>query len=261
MLRTRLAGSALLLVLSGLALRAADPHKSAGVNVAAVGVLAPSGKVLFLPGDSHVEAVAVFNGKPLWTSEDATRPLLATADHVFAQARVKGKRNQVKVVILDATTGERVRESETITFPDWVSVQPDYGLRFRSAARLDKDGFLFIWEARTFRDGGPPPPEFGPDGKPYVDPNAKQAGGAVRVDAATGRVSTVKDYKPKDTDFPSELGTKTTANGWVFRVEQVPTDTGKPYALLPRRLVAEREDGKGSWKRPIDSEVNLPPRP
>src|SRR5262249_37328617 len=154
---------------------------------------------LFLPSAAGgIEAVALFNGKALWESKDASRLLLATDDRVFAQALVKDKRNQVKVVVLDAITGERLLESEVITFPDWVSVRPDYGLRFRSGARLNKGNLVLAWEARAFYDGGPPLPEFGLDGKPYVDPNAKKAGGAVRVNLTSRKVATVKGYSPKE---------------------------------------------------------------
>jgi hypothetical protein len=258
----RLVASVLMLALSSSILTAAEPGKATSTDVAGLALLAPSGKVLYLPGDSYVEAVAVFNGKQLWQSKDATNPLLATADHVFAQVEVKGKHNQVKLVILEATTGETIRSSEVITFPDWVSVQRDYGLTFRSTARLDKNDVVFVWAARTFHDGGEPLPISGPDGKPYKDPNAKEAGGAVRVDIATGRISAEKDYKPKDTDFPSGLGTKTKSAGWSFWVEHLPSKgNGMPHSLEPRVLIAERDDGKASWKRPIASEIFLPPRP
>ena len=58
----------------------ADPPEATGVTVCNLGVLAPSGKALFLPGTSGVEAIAVFNGKPLWEAKGAGVPLLATAD-------------------------------------------------------------------------------------------------------------------------------------------------------------------------------------
>jgi hypothetical protein len=88
----------------------ADPPKATGVTVCNLGVLAPSGKVLFLPGPSGVEAITVFNGKPLWEAKGTGVPLLATADYVVSQIQVKGKKNQVRLVVLDATTGERIRE-------------------------------------------------------------------------------------------------------------------------------------------------------
>lgn len=230
------------------------PRENApGVSVAGVGVLAPTGKVLFLPGETGTEAVAIFNGKLLWSAEGTGEPLLASAEHVFSQVQVKGKANQVKLAILDATTGEKVRESDAIEFPDWVSVPVEYGHGFRSAARLDKDGVLFVWDAHTFQDGGRPPPD--------RDPNAKKASGAFRIDVKTGRVSAVKDYKPKDEELNGTLGTKTRVGGWAFWVESGQSSGAGARTTVSRVLKAERLEGKGEWKRPIAGVVHLLPRP
>ena len=244
---------------------AGEAAQAAGPNVCGVGILSPSGKVLFLPSASGgIEAVALFNGKTLWQSKGASRPLLATNTKIFAQASIKDKRNQVKIVVLDAATGEHLLESAVISFPDWVSVRPDFGLSFRSGARLENKDLVFAWEAEAFHDGGPPLPQFGPDGKPYVDPNAKKAGGAFRVNLTTGKPAAVKGYQPKEADFPehrpSWVGT-TRAQGWKFRVEETGPDPGYPYQLSTRILKAERADGKRSWEHRIAGEVYLPPRP
>jgi hypothetical protein len=244
---------------------AGTASKPAAPLVAGVGVPAPSGKVLFLPSATGgVEAVAVYNGKRLREVKDGTRPLLATADRVFAWAEVKGKRNQLRVVVLNAATGERLLRSEAITFPDWASVRRDFGLRFHSAARLKKGGLVLLWKARRFQDRGPPPPLFGDDGKPYVDPNARHATGALRVDLATGKATPVAGYEPKDTEFPEDEPTwvgDTKLNGWVFRVEEHGPESGLPYALTTRLLRAKSADGARSWEHRIAGEPNLPPRP
>jgi hypothetical protein len=229
-----------------------------------VAVASPSGRALYLPGASGgVEAVAVFNGKQLWEARDASRPLLATADRVFAQAEVEGRRNQVRVVALDAATGERLLRSEAITFPGWVSVRRDFDLRFHSTARLEKGGLVLLWQARRFRDGGEPPP-LGPDGKPSVDPHDRQAAGAVRVDLTTGKATPLAEYRPKDAEFPQDEPTwvgETRLNGWAFRVEEHSPDSGLPYALTTRLLRARSADGRRTWERRIAGEPNLPPRP
>jgi hypothetical protein len=253
MTTVRFAVASFLLLLSGLAMRADDPAKPTGVIVCDLGVLAPSGKVLFLPGTSGVEAIAVFNGKPLWEAKDTGVPLLATADYVVSQIQVKGKKNQVKLVVLDATTGEQLRISDAIEFPEWVSVPLDFGHRFRSAARLDENYVLFVWEAYTFSDGGRPPPD--------PDPNAKQAAGAFQLDVKSGRVSAVKKLQPEKGELPDWTPGQTKHGDWVFRVEEKSPEPGFPHVLTTRTLIAEREDGKGSWKRPLVGQPHLPPRP
>jgi hypothetical protein len=233
--------------------------------VCGVGVTAPSGKVLYLPSAAGgVEAVALFNGKQLWEAKAAQTPLLATADRVFALARLKGQRNQVRVVALDAATGEPLLRSEAITFPAWVSVQRDFGLRFTPAARLESGALLLLWKAWRFRDGGPPPPQFGPDGKPYVDPNARKAAGAVRVDLASGKAAAVAGYQPRDAEFPetepSWVG-PTKLHGWVLRLEEQAPEPGFPHSLTRRTLRAATADGARSWQRRLAGEPYLPPRP
>jgi hypothetical protein len=245
--------SSFLLLLSGLAMRSDDPPKATGVTVCNLGVLAPSGKVLFLPGTSGVEAIAVFNGKQLWEAKDTGVPLLATVDYVVSQIQVKGKKNQVKLVVLDPTTGERLRVSDALKFPEWVSVQLDFGHRFRSAARLDKNNVLFVWEAYTFSDGGEPPPD--------PDPNAKQAAGGFRLDVKSGRVSAVKEVHPKEGELPDWTPGQTKRDGWVFRVEEKSPEPGYPHVLTTRMLIGKRQDTKRSWKRPLVGQPHLPPRP
>jgi hypothetical protein len=249
----RFAVSSFLLLLPGLAMRADDPAKPTGVIVCNLGVLAPSGKVLFLPATSGVEAIAVFNGKPLWEAKDTGVPLLATADYVVSQIQVKGKKNQVKLVVLDETTGERLRISDAIELPEWVSVPLDFGHRFRSAARLEGNNVLLVWGAYTFSDGGEPPPD--------PDPNAKRAAGAFRLDMKSGGVSAVKKLQPREGDLPDWTPGQTKYDGWVFRVEEKSPEPGFPHVPTTRTLIAEREDGKGMWKRPLVGQPHLPPRP
>jgi hypothetical protein len=140
-----------------------------------------------------------------------------------------------------------------IEFPEWVSVPLAFGHRFRSAARLDNDNVLYLWEAYTFSDGGEPPPD--------PDPNAKQAAGAFRLGVKSGRVAAVKGVRPKEGELPDWTPGQTKRDGWVFRVEEKSPEPGFPNVLTRRTLIAEREDSKGSWKTPLVGQPHLPPRP
>jgi hypothetical protein len=239
-----------------------EPVKAAGPDICGIGILAPSGKVLFLPSaPAGIDAVVLSNGKTLWKSKDTSTLLLATDEKVFGQAYIKGKQNQVKVIAVDAVTGERLLESGTIEFPDWVSVRPDYGLRFRSRAQLDKGDLVLAWEAHAFHDGGEPLPEFGPDGKPYVDPNAKKEGGAFRVNLATGKVTAIQGYSQKENEFGPGPQGQTKRQEWMFLVEESSPKPGFPHSLTRRILRAKTENGARSWQREVAGEVYLPPRP
>jgi hypothetical protein len=234
----------------------APPGTSAPPDLCGVGLLDAGRGVLYLPGAAGgVEAVSLRGGKPLWESKEASSPVLASGGKVFALAPVAGKRNEMRVVVLDARTGKRLAPPATISFPGWVSVTPAHGRRFRRAARPVRGGMLLVWEASRFRDGGEPPP--GPD------PNARQAGGAVRVDGATGEVAVVKGYRPKKADFRADDGQlhRTVAGGWVFDVEERYPRGGSCEWLTRRVLKARSADGRRAWGRSIAGEVDLPPRP
>jgi hypothetical protein len=104
----------------------------------------------------------------------------------------------------------------------------------------------------------------GPDGKPDVDPDARQAAGAVLLDLTTGKASPLASYRPKDAEFPQDEPTwvgETRLNGWVFRVEEHGPDSGLPHVQTTRLLRARSTDGRRSWERRIAGEPNLPPRP
>src|SRR5258708_6523493 len=91
----------------------------------------PAGKIGFFPGKTGgIDALDLATGKLLWSSIDANRPLVASADRLFAQA---GDTNQVRVLVIDTTKqGKLAVESQPIKLADWVSVKPDYGRTFTS---------------------------------------------------------------------------------------------------------------------------------
>ena len=109
------------------------------------------------------------------------------------------------------------------------------------------------WGTLPLKAGSLPPP--GPD------PNARQATGAFRLDVKSGRVSTVKKGHPKEGELPDWTPGPTKRDGWVFRVEEKSPKPAYPHVLTTRMLIAEREDRKESWKRPLVGQPYLPPRP
>jgi hypothetical protein len=256
----RLAIAALLLSgPAGLVMTSPNEARGEPSSPFTAGVVAPSGKVLFLPGaGGGIEAVPLFNGKTLWRSPDANRPLLATADELFALAEIKGKRNQVRIVTFDAVTGERLRRSQVITLPDWVSVPTAHGRSFRCTALKQGKRLLFVWEATSWRDGGPMPVLL-PGEK---DPAERQDAGGVRIHQTSGKVTPLKGYRPKKGIFPStDTGTgKTLVGDWWLKVEEDTRTASRSPFVVRRVLKAQRVDGKGSWTHELAGRVELPPR-
>jgi len=153
---------ALIVVLSSSAFVSGQEKKKliSPVLMPGPGVADPAGKVGFFPSKTGgIDALDLASGKVLWTSKEANRPLLASRDRLFAQKNLD-KANQIRVVVLDASDGKRVLESEVIAHPYWVSVSVAYGLTYRSSARLDINALWLCWEGHAFYAGGaPPPPE------------------------------------------------------------------------------------------------------
>src|SRR5262249_31777355 len=76
------------------------------------GIVDPGNKVVYVTGESgNIEALNLEDGKLLWDSKDATKPLAVIDKKLVAQAPEKGKGNAVRVVVLDgAQKGQKALE-------------------------------------------------------------------------------------------------------------------------------------------------------
>src|SRR5262249_37735858 len=141
-------------------------------------------------------ALDLATGKRLWQTNAAPRPLLATQDRLFVEARVTGKQHQVRLVVLDTTQeGKKLLESQPVEFPGWGAVAVAQGGSCASSARTDGEGGLLLtWEARAWYAGGARP-------TPEIERRArKSASGVMRIDLKSGRVETLEGDKiPKGT--------------------------------------------------------------
>jgi hypothetical protein len=219
------------------------------------GVADPAAKVGFFPNTTGgIDALDLANGKLLWTSKDAHRPLLASADRLFAQKNLD-KPNQIRVVILDSTReGKRVLESETITLPDWVSVTVAYGRSYRSNARLDMNVLFLSWEARAFYAGGARP-------TPEIEKAArKEASGVLRIDLTTGKFEQLDKDKIAEF-FPLANDVNNAKVGeMTLTVKDGPAKNAKNR--LQRQRLLQADDANGTvWQHEIAAPVFLPPRP
>ena len=153
------------------------------------GVADPGGRTGFV-ANSHggIDAVDLATGDLLWDVDGAKRPALAEDDRLYAWAPVNG--NGLRVVAFDrAQGGRRLLESETVTFPDWVSVEEAPGRSFTARWRLDRGRLILDWEARAWYSG--------PHATPQAETDARrQAEGQVRIDVETGKAETAAAETP-----------------------------------------------------------------
>jgi hypothetical protein len=181
------------------------------------------------------------------------RPLLATGKRLFAQAAVKGKANEVRVLVFDTTQkGKCVLQSDPIALAPWVAVGPAHGRSFASAARLDKGGLLYHWQARAWYAGGARP-------TPEIEQAArKEASGVALVKLETGKVVPLA-AKGKGTVFSPDGPGTAKLGGRTFTL----LDQAVPGKTFQRRRLLRATDAAGAelWQHEIAAPVFLPPLP
>jgi outer membrane protein assembly factor BamB len=155
-----------------------------------------------------VDALDLETGKVLWTSKDASKPLAVVGDHLLARDAAGG--NVIRIVYIDLADGKKVKESDPIVFPAWVTaVEGNGGGRsFHSSARLDKGDLLIPWQANTSYWGGrAPTPEM-------LKAATHNGSGAARIDVESGKVEMLdKDPGPPPSTPVSKLLEKAVAVG------------------------------------------------
>jgi hypothetical protein len=155
------------------------------------GVTDPEGKVGYLTnpeGLGGIDAVNLADGKVLWSTKDATRPIALLGRKLVAQHA--GIRTLTIVVLDTADRGKTLLEAKPLPFPDWVSVYNTWGRRFSSEAWLDGNDVIVKWEAHGFYQGGLTlPPELY---KSYI----KDASGYDRVSLDSGKVDVLEGRPP-----------------------------------------------------------------
>jgi outer membrane protein assembly factor BamB len=218
------------LAVTGLSRSAPAPGASQVGGPFPAGVVEAAGKIGFVTNvDGGIDALDLESGKVLWQTAAASRPLLAFASRLFAQAAVKDKANSVRVLVFDAGNGKKLLESEPIVLPEWVSVGPALGKSFASSVRLDGADVILCWEAHARYAGGARP-------TPQIEKAArKDASGAARIDPKTGKVEMLADDKvpPPAIRLPRELAKETSRQYWTGSTwDTKPLIAGDKVAVL-----------------------------
>jgi hypothetical protein len=171
--------------------------RAAGVELSEGIVVDPAeGRIYLMSPERTVEAVNVADGKILWRSREAAKPLALSAGVLVAQAEPRAADNTLRFVMLDSRQGKRLRTA-TQELPG-VEVRIDDGLTSRFDARaVSVDDTSFIaWESQVMplRGMPPPPTEEQEPGQPPPEgarPAPRQTEGTLRLEVRTGRVARV----------------------------------------------------------------------
>jgi hypothetical protein len=219
------------------------------------GVATPSGNGLILPSVDRagLKCLDPDSGKTLWESKLANKVLLATDERVFAQGPVKGKANQVKIVILNAKTGEEVKSSEPIVFPDWVVTETAGGKTFTSMATLEDGKLVYKWQAGSFYWGGARP-------TPEIEEAArKNAEGTFNINPDKATFEEVKGAlrKPIAVQHPQ----KVTIGKRTYDIVDRASQQKGPFFQQDRFFRSLDPQGKSLWEVQIAAPVFIIPPP
>ncbi|HEY7428457.1 MAG TPA: hypothetical protein VH682_29765 [Gemmataceae bacterium] len=201
MRHARRLGAVLLLCLPGLgAVPAPVPPLNPSANAPLLlpaGIADPTGHTgYFASANGGIDAIDLATGKVLWQTHEAQRPLLLDGEYLLAQAGVK--RNRLRILRLDRTSGECDLESDPVVFPAWVVTGEAHGRSFSAHWHLGKHQLILDWEASAWHVGKTQP-------TPQEEADArKHASGVVVIDLRTGQIE-VRLAEKKTTQPPPAL--------------------------------------------------------
>ncbi|MFS0519550.1 hypothetical protein ACEYW6_33315 [Nostoc sp. UIC 10607] len=171
------------------------------------GVAEPSGKIGYVANvTSGIDAIDLSNGRTLWTTSEASYPLLATTNWLAAQKMLPEQSNAFAIAKLDTERkGSLLLLSEPIVFPDWVSVQPPNDEDFSFKVHASKDDLFLDWQAHSRYRGGANPPAY------ILQQSTREDRGTVRVDLKSGKVEMLPSterttVQPKEASIDEQFG-------------------------------------------------------
>jgi hypothetical protein len=147
------------------------------------GVADPDQRSGYLADGDGTVAVGLSDGRVLWRTDRADRPLISDGRRLAAASLRDGASSSLEVVVLDARRhGEVVLVSDPVLLPEWVAAATRRRERFWMRAELHGDRLRLEWEAHARYGGGAPPPAH------VHRAAARDVGGAVLVDLNSGAV-------------------------------------------------------------------------
>lgn len=224
------------------------------------GLADPAGRVGYVANATGgIDALDLDSGEARWSTEAASRPLLALDDRLVCQAFVKGRKNALQVVVLDAATGGVLLRSEAAILPDWVDVTAT-GESFRWSVRLEGDTLVYRWEAQArYRGGAPPPPE-------VLARATKDAAGVARISLSTGRIQVEPGEAGGEPSREEEAAVPVAIPQMESEAMDARIVGSRAFYLLDSpsgRVLKARDACSGAplWERPLGPRpVSKPPR-
>lgn len=225
--------------------------------------VAPHGTRIYAPAlGGGIEAINIFTGERLWHSPAASSVVGTSKGLVVAWTAVppalqrngSWKQNDLRVVVLNAATGEIVLTTDPVSLPDWaipVCHISNGGHRFRANAEIEGDEVQFHWKADMWYSGGPPPP---PDIK---QESTKKAVGSFSINLLSAKVGLANWKLNNDSEPPFE--SRDSVNVGDLTILQLGGDRNEGFNS--NRTLQVSRAGVTAWRREIATMRFIPDPP
>jgi hypothetical protein len=242
------------LLLVGTAIRAAagqvaaPGHQSTTFELTAgVVVDGADSRAYLMRPRGGVEAISLDDGRPLWSTDAADKPLWVRDGRLLAQRDPGHRLGVLPLVVLDVRPGGEDARRLEAPLPEQVSSAIQQGLQsaFETSVRPYGDGALVTWEFTRRKVGGAVPPE----GR---EPPIERWEGAFEVDLEAAAVVEVdlEDVRDAEVDpLPGDLGGRVEsgeltpmprrAGSLLARVVEVRAPNGDHSLVLERWRAAD----------------------
>ncbi len=227
------------------------------------GVSDPDGKVGYVAnGAGGIAALDLLTGKTLWSSDEASRPLLVAKNRLIAESVESTSRNIFQISVIDTKQKGKLLYHASVPFPSWVEIAAANNNEFSMDVTLNDNCVVVIrWQAQSRYKGGAPPPE------QIEQRDAKNASGVVHIDLETGKVESLNT--PHTTN--QTTASLSDQSSWRFepdareafaigsRVYYLVDNTGDKTTLKARDL----SSGKLLWEITLQNQkrIKIPPPP
>jgi hypothetical protein len=152
------------------------------------GILANDSMGFVLGPKTGIDAIDLKTGQVLWHTDDAALPLAISGSQLIAQVDVRP--NVIQLAAIEK--GRLLRQSDSIEFPDWVSVTPGGGLSFSARLEIRGDLAELAWEAHSRYFGGvAPTPEI-------MERCKRDAAGLFKIDLKSDKVEAGRAEEQND---------------------------------------------------------------
>lgn len=186
------------------------PASAAGSQIGEGVLVDPkAGRVYVMSPDNAVEALRASDGKVLWRSNLAAKPLALDVGVLVAQAEPEPGERMLRIALLTPDQGER-KSTSSATLPEGVEVRIHDGLgsRFKVRASTAAANVFISWEYHVMPMRGMPMPadEAAKETPPDTPSEPKKTEGTLRLNLQTGAVAPVhKSAVPRNARSVSSM--------------------------------------------------------